>query len=249
MPLARRNEPLHVQIHDHYAALIAGGELRPGDRLPTMQQIGADWGVSHQTAVRAVEWLKSAGLVTTSREGTTVTDPRLVIGPQQRIAAVKFPDSENVEVTDARMAPCPDYVVPILGLDPHGPGGVGWVIRREQVSYEQGGTPFMLAVSWFPPALADEVPELLHQVPIDNPGGAVRLIEARTGRRVTHGRQAREARQIKDDGREGPLLRLDPGASVLAEVYVWMDAADVVEYGEFVLIQNRVTENAFTVDG
>lgn len=248
MPRAERAAPLHMQIHDHYARLIAEGEIPPGGKLPTMQQISAEWGVSHQPVARAVGLLKSGGLVVTRPDGTYAADPRLVIGPQQRIAATRFPPSENVEVLDARMIPAPEYIVPLLGLSGPAPGGVQWVIRREQVSYEAGGVPFMLAVAWFPPQLAEPVPELLHQVPIGNPGGAVRLIGERAGRHVTHGRQAREARLIRDDGREGPLLRLEPGSAVLAEVYVWMDAADVVEYGEYVLIRDRVTENEFTVE-
>lgn len=250
MPQLRRNVPLHVQIGDHYARMIAEGDLVPGDRLPPVRQIESDWEVSHQTAVRAVDCLKSAGLVTTTRDGTTVADRRLVLGPQQAVAVVRFPASERVEVLDARIVPAPGYVVPLLGLRPEGPmpGGAHWVIRREQVSYESGEMPFMLSVSWFPSSLADAVPELLDARPIVNPGGAVKLIEERTGRLIVKGKQAREVRPIKDDGREGPLLRLAPGTAVLAEVYLWLDEADAIEYGEYVLIQNRVTENEFTVE-
>jgi DNA-binding GntR family transcriptional regulator len=250
MPRAERPPPLYMQVHDHYAQLIADGQLAPGDQLPTMQDIAEDFGVSVQTAWRALQRLQSTGLVTISRDhGTTVAAPRLVQGPQQRITATRLPVAERTEVLAAETIPAPDYVAPILGLEagPH-PGGAHWVIRREQVSYERDGTPFMLAVSWFPAGLADAVPELLEQAPIANPGGAVRLIAERTARRITRGSMAREARPIKDDGREGPLLGLEPGTAVLAEVYVWMDDEDAIEYGEYCLIQRRVTENEFTVD-
>lgn len=249
-PQAQRPGPLYMQVHDHYARLIADGQLAPGDHLPTMQDIAADFGVSIQTAWRALQRLQSSGLVTISRDhGTTVTGPRLIQGPQQRITATRLPAAERIEVLAAETIPAPDYIAPILGLEvgPR-PGGAHWVIRREQVSYEPDGTPFMLAVSWFPAELADIVPELLERAPITSPGGAARLIAERTARHITRGSMAREARPIKDDGREGPFLGLEPGTVVLAEVYVWMDDTDAIEYGEYCLIQRRVTENEFTVE-
>jgi GntR family transcriptional regulator len=247
MPKAERQQPLHIQISDHYAGLIAAGQLQPGDRLPTMAEIAGEWGVSHQTAVRAVEWLRSARLVTTTpREGSFVAGRRLVTGPQQRLTGTAFPARESAEVTAAELIRAPSYVVPILGLAEVKPGE--WhVIRREQVSYEAGGRPFMLSVSWFPAGLAELVPELVTREPLDEPGGAGVLIGERTGRRVTHGRISREARLIKPDGREGPLLRLEPLSPVLAEVYVWFSGEDTIEYGEYCLIPGRVTENEFTL--
>ncbi|MGH3283595.1 MAG: GntR family transcriptional regulator [Streptosporangiaceae bacterium] len=239
-----------MQVHDYYAQLIAGGQLAPGDRLPTMQDIADEFGVSTQTAWRALQRLQSSGLITISRDhGSIVGKPRLIQGPQQRISAARLPTAERTEVLSAGIVPAPEYVVPILGLEagPR-PGGAHWVIRREQVSYEHDGTPFMLAVAWFPASLADAVPELLERKPIIAPGGAARLIGERTARRITRGSMAREARPIKDDGREGPLLGLTPGTVVLAEVYVWMDDTDAIEYGEYCLIQSRVTENEFTVE-
>ena len=106
----------------------------------------------------------------------------------------------------------------------------------------------MLSVAWFPPRFGDQVPELLHLMPVIAPGGAAKLIEQRTGQRITRGKMSREARRIKDDGREGPLLHLRKGTPVLAEVYVWMNDTDVIEYGEYCLTMDHVTENDFTTD-
>lgn len=242
----QRQQPLHLQIHDFYARKIASGELAPGDRLPTVQEIADDFGVAHGTALRAIGLLKSGKLVTTTRDGTFVGDLRLVLGPQQRLTVTRYPASERTEVRAAEYIDAPDYVVPILGLEPL-PGAVTPVIRREQVSYDRDGQPFMLSVSWFPPTFYERVPELTAAEPIEGPGGATKLIEQRTGRTITRGRQSREARLIKDDGREGPLLHLEPGTAVLAEAYLWLDDTDVLEYGEYVLIMNRVTENEYTV--
>lgn len=247
MPELERSKPLHEQIRDHYAREIAEGRLRHGDRMPSSREIAAEWDVAIPTADRALAKLATDGLVERSRRGTFVKAGRLKIGPQQRLMLSAMPASETIEVTAAEYINAPAYVRPILSMEPVREDGLCPVIRREQVHYEPDGTPFMLAVEWIPGRFAEAAPELLDAEPLGEPGGAVRLIEARTGIRIIRGRQGREARLIKDDGREGPMLRLDPGTAVLAEVWEWYDDTDCVEYGEYVLIQNRVTENEFAV--
>src|SRR5690242_9983366 len=197
MPVTRQ-PPLHLQISDHFAQQIAAGTLTSGDQLPTVQQIATEWNVSMATAGRAISHLRSAGLVTTSREGTSVSGPRLVLGAQQRLQLTTYPPGERTDVLAAELVTAPDYIVPILGLEPVR-NGEYHVIRREQVTYESGNKPFMLSVSWFPPQFAEPVPELLHLVPATEPAGAAKLIEQRTGRRITRGKMSREARRIKDD--------------------------------------------------
>ena len=91
------------------------------------------------------------------------------------------------------MIAAPAYVAPILGLFEVKPGF--WpVIRREWVIYEDGDVPVMLWTSWFPPEVADAVPELLRKAPLPD---AAKLIAERTGRPVTWGRSGREARPVK----------------------------------------------------
>ena len=144
------------------------------------------------------------------------------------------------------MIPAPEYVVPILGVTPYGPGGAAWVIRREQVSYDPDDAPLMLAVQWFPVSLADAVPELRGPGRLP-PGEAIALIRERAGRDVTRWSQSYEARQILDDGREGPLMNLLPGAYVQAVTWTWGDDQDVIEYGEYILRPGRVTVNEGTI--
>lgn len=246
MPELSRQKPLHLQLADYYEQAIASGQLERGQRLPSVKDMAAEWGVSQPTAWRAMQHLQSAKLVTADPSGTYVGDRRLVLGAQQRLKLTTFPAGERTDVLAAELVTAPDYIVPILGLEPVR-NGEHHVIRREQVTYESGNKPFMLAVSWFPPRFAEPVPELLHLTPIAEPAGAAKLIEQRTGQRITRGKMSREARRIKDDGREGPLLRLRKGTPVLAEVYLWMDDQDVIEYGEYCLTANHVTENDFTV--
>ena len=72
----KRHEPLHIQIYRQYRAMIAAGELAPGDKLPSIRQMESVHGVAHNTAYRAVELLTSRGLAVTSRgpRGTTVAE-------------------------------------------------------------------------------------------------------------------------------------------------------------------------------
>jgi DNA-binding GntR family transcriptional regulator len=246
MPVIRRNRPPYLQIADHFRRLIVTGELGSGDRLPPVQTIAEDFDVASATAHQAIGVLVSEGLVHTSQQGTFVNGNRVKIGPQQRLALPTYPRSERIEVRSAEMVQAPEYVIPLLSLEPDADSTTR-VVRREQVAYEDGDVPFMLAVSWLHPTFVTAVPELLNATPIPSPSGAAKLIEERTGRVVRHGQQYREARLVKDDGRECPLLRLAKGTACLAETYIWYDAEQALEYGEYVLIMNRVTMNDFQV--
>lgn len=242
MPKAQRNEPLHLQIAGHYKRKILDGDIKSGQQLPSVREIRDQWEVGQQTAQRAIEHLRTEGLVRTGPGGTFANGHRAKYGPQQRLRAAAFPAAERVEVRTAELVAAPAYVVPILGPLEVKPGFCP-VIRREWVTYEDGDVPFMLTASWCPAEAATAVPELLRLEPLPDPGGAARLIAARTGRTITGGRTGREARQVRDDGREGPLLRLPPSAHVLAEVYQWWSGDDVLEYGEYVILEGRVIES------
>ncbi len=65
--------PIYVQIEDQVRALIAAGQLRPGDQLPTIRQLAVDLGVNYNTVARAYLELERAGVITTQRgRGTFV---------------------------------------------------------------------------------------------------------------------------------------------------------------------------------
>ena len=52
------------QLTDHIAALIDGGELEPGEKLPATRALAADAGINHLTAVRVYRRLAELGYVT-----------------------------------------------------------------------------------------------------------------------------------------------------------------------------------------
>jgi DNA-binding GntR family transcriptional regulator len=237
MPEAKRNPSVWRQITTYYTDQIARGELQPGAQLPTHREIAEEWGVALGSVTSAMNALASAQLVTTDRLGTYVADSRLIMSPPHRVRSrVRKVTGERIEVMAAELIDPPEYIVPILGLTEG-----DQVIRREQVHYE-GDVPVMLSVAWFPPGLSATVPELLGRLPIDIPGDAAKLIQDRTQRVLTRVEEAREARPVKDDSREGPLLRLPKGTACLAEVYIlWDQHSEVIEYGEYVVPQGRVT--------
>lgn len=74
IPRIVRSQPPYRQLADHYRERIEAGTLRPGDRIPSVLAMAAEAGVSPGTAHKAARWLREAGLVQTSRQGTTVAD-------------------------------------------------------------------------------------------------------------------------------------------------------------------------------
>ena len=74
--------PLAEQIARHYADSIAGGRLRPGERLPTIRAIADGAGVTRATVQRAYGQLRDRGLVTaTVGRGTVVAPSAVHAGP------------------------------------------------------------------------------------------------------------------------------------------------------------------------
>lgn len=68
--------PVYVwqQIADDMRTEIESGELSPGARLPSGPELGEIYGVSRLTAIKAVNALRTEGLLTVvSGKGTFVT--------------------------------------------------------------------------------------------------------------------------------------------------------------------------------
>ena len=75
MTAVTRQQPLYLQVRDRYQQMITSGELAPGDRVPSVRDIVAETGVSHQTVVRAMDLLRRDGLITTTQAGSVVAAP------------------------------------------------------------------------------------------------------------------------------------------------------------------------------
>ncbi|GAA3416652.1 GntR family transcriptional regulator [Streptosporangium vulgare] len=69
---AQRPEPPYRQIVAEVRARILAGDLRPGDRVPSVREIARRWGVAVATATRVVATLRDEGLVETRVGAGTV---------------------------------------------------------------------------------------------------------------------------------------------------------------------------------
>jgi DNA-binding GntR family transcriptional regulator len=63
------------QLHALLAAQIDSGELAPGDRIPSIRDLAATYGVALTTVQKAMAQLKADGRVITSPMGTFVAGP------------------------------------------------------------------------------------------------------------------------------------------------------------------------------
>ncbi|MCJ7715004.1 MAG: GntR family transcriptional regulator [Anaerolineales bacterium] len=66
--------PIYVQIEDTIHSLIAAGQIKPGEQLPTIRELAADIRVNLNTVARAYLELDREGVISTQRgKGTFVT--------------------------------------------------------------------------------------------------------------------------------------------------------------------------------
>lgn len=80
LKLDRSGPPVHAQIQDRLAELIAAGGLEPGDRLPPERVLAGQLGVSRMTLRHALAALERRGLVTRAvgrGGGTFVSEPKI----------------------------------------------------------------------------------------------------------------------------------------------------------------------------
>ena len=64
--------PVYRQIADFYVSQIRDGTLKPGDQLPTVDELRRTWEVAWATAARVTATLRGEGLVRSSQAGAFV---------------------------------------------------------------------------------------------------------------------------------------------------------------------------------
>jgi GntR family transcriptional regulator len=70
---AESKVPIYIQVEEQIRALIAAGQLRPGDQLPTIRELAADLRVNYNTIARVYLDLDRDGVISTQRgRGTFV---------------------------------------------------------------------------------------------------------------------------------------------------------------------------------
>ncbi len=74
--------PPYEQLRQQVIALVLGGVLTPGARLPAIRHLANDLGLAGGTVARAYRELESEGVVSThGRHGTIVAGPPRTPGP------------------------------------------------------------------------------------------------------------------------------------------------------------------------
>nr|BFF27222.1 GntR family transcriptional regulator [Glycomyces mayteni] len=74
--MAASIEPPYARIAGELSRRIADRELLPGDRVPSTRQVAQEFGVALATATKALDVLRSEGLVVTRPRSGTVVAPR-----------------------------------------------------------------------------------------------------------------------------------------------------------------------------
>lgn len=92
--------PIYQQIRNQIVVGIASGELRPGERLPTIRALADESGVNMMTVNKAYAILKQEGYISADRRGGTV-----VLGPPGKPGLSRASEEAlRVIISEARLA-------------------------------------------------------------------------------------------------------------------------------------------------
>ncbi|NUW42501.1 TetR/AcrR family transcriptional regulator C-terminal domain-containing protein [Nonomuraea rhodomycinica] len=102
---AQRPDPPYQRITGEIRARILTGELRPGERMPSIRQIARRWGVAVATATKVMAALRDEGLVETKVGSGAVVSGRAAQEPDPRRAPDPGPPRDPRRRIDPRPAP------------------------------------------------------------------------------------------------------------------------------------------------
>jgi GntR family transcriptional regulator len=124
----RSGIPIYIQIMNQIRQLVADGDLKPGDQLPTVRQLAIDLEVNWNTVARAYRLLDEAGLISTQQgRGTFIwaapSEESLKLLHQQTLEGL----TRRYLAEAARLGVSPQEVVRLF--------------HQEIAAWEQGQTP------------------------------------------------------------------------------------------------------------
>jgi len=238
------DRPVYKQIADLLRAAIRSGELGPGSRVPSEQELIDAHGVARGTIRQAVRLLASEGLVEVQHgRGAFVRDrppvrrlghDRFAREKREQGKAGYLADLESqgrepgVEVIEVGQSKASEEVAMLLGIKP----GADVLVRRRR--YLADGMPMQTASSYIPWELADGT----RMTQADTgPGGIyARLEEA--GHRLKRFTEDVAARMPTEE--EGRTLQLGAGVPVIRLVRTAYDSDDrAVEVCDTVMAADR----------
>jgi GntR family transcriptional regulator len=224
------DRPVFKQIADGLRTAILSGELEPGARLPSEQQLIDSYRVARGTIRDAVDVLRSEGLVRTEHgRGTFVRDrppvrrlahDRFARRHRERGRAAYLAELEaegrrpEVQVLEVARTKAPDEVAVWLQLAI----GADVLVRRRR--YLADGEPMELATSYIPWELAEGTRMVEANT---GPGGVYARLEER-GHELKRFSEEVAARMPTSD--EVRALVLEPGVPVIRVVRVAYDTGE-----------------------
>jgi GntR family transcriptional regulator len=225
------DRPVFKQIADGLRTAILSGELAPGARLPSEQELIEAHGVARGTIRQAVNLLRSEGLVRTEHgRGSFVCDrppvrrlahDRFARRHRERGRAAYLAELEaegrvaDVEVLEVARVKAPDEVAVWLQLK------VGADVLVRVRRYLADGEPMELATSYVPWELAEGTRIAESDT---GPGGIYARLEERGHELKRFSEQVTARMPTADEIR---ALRLQPGVPVIRLVRVAYDAGEV----------------------
>ncbi|MBS4212800.1 GntR family transcriptional regulator [Neobacillus rhizophilus] len=74
------SKPIYIQIADHLSSQMVRGEMKAGDKLPSVREMAIQSGVNPNTIQRTYSEMERMGIVETKRgQGTFVTENEQVL--------------------------------------------------------------------------------------------------------------------------------------------------------------------------
>jgi GntR family transcriptional regulator len=226
--------PKYAQVVGAIKRRIESGSYPAGSLLPSEHQLGAEFGVSRPTIVKALGELRQDGWIDTQQgKGSFVRGRPALAGAERTRPAhevLELPEAEvSGELVQAGVKLAPLYVTALLGLKP----GERAFVRQRLLTDD--GEPVELASAWLPLDLAAGTdlasPDLLNE--------SIRHhLQMRKKIRLDHAVEQITARH--PEGEEAALLRVAPDAPVLSVIVTAYDAASrPVQVSDLVLPGQR----------
>ena len=229
--------PLYAQVHRGLEARLAGGEWRPGDRIPGEPERCKEYGVSRPVIRQALQELAMEGAIVRRKGlGTFVAEPKVVSRSLVHSLVGFYQDMEQMglatetRVIEQTLLPAGEKVGARLRTDVLTP-----VVKISRVR-SVGGHPVVLVNSFLPYALCPGLiqADLRHQ-------SLYAFLEQEYGLRIAAGRREIEAVLASEE--EGRLLEVERGAPLLRlESVSFLEDGQPMEYFNGVFLSRFVVE-------
>ena len=95
--------PLYHRLSGQVAELIAKGSLRPGERVPSVRRMSAQYQVSISTVIQAYSLLESRGLIEARPQSGYYVRPRAWTPPPEPEVSLKEPSASEVHIGELIM--------------------------------------------------------------------------------------------------------------------------------------------------